>query len=245
MRSISHPPSSTPADRHAVKQDLITHLHATLPMLPDEHLTLLTASPAYALTSKDAKTLIALDDGDRLAYYLALVSHLHAAGAPADDPRTGRTAANWLLHDIPAALAPHGCALAPALLPEDTLAAMLAPLLAGTITLPTAKALLARALATVTSNDAPWSPATVATVLDAEGLRLQPLTNAAYTELAARLVADNAGMADKARAEAQRPGAGAGRGKVMWFVGQMVRADSEGRVQPKRAEGAVRAALGL
>ena len=214
-------------------------------MLPDEHLTLLTASPAHGLTSKDARTLIALDDGDRLAYYLALVSHLHAAGAPADDARTGRIAANWLLHDIPAALAPHGRALTPALLLEDTLAAVLAPLLAGTVTLPTAKALLARALAAAAADDVPWTPATVAAVLDAEGLRLQPLTDAAYVQLAARLVADNAGMADKARAEAQRPGAGAGKGKVMWFVGQMVRADSEGRVQPERAEGAVRAALGL
>lgn len=123
-------------------------------------------------------------------------------------------------------------------------------MLDGAITLPTAKSLLGRALAhSITApsanagESAPWTPETVSAVLDAENLRLTPLSDDEYAALAQLVIDDNVDMADKARADAKRPGKE--RGKVMWFVGQMVRRGEEGRVQPERAEGAVREALGL
>jgi aspartyl-tRNA(Asn)/glutamyl-tRNA(Gln) amidotransferase subunit B len=54
-------------------QDLISHVEETLPMLPDEVLHLLTTSPKYSLTEKDARILISFDDGDRAEYYLDVV----------------------------------------------------------------------------------------------------------------------------------------------------------------------------
>jgi aspartyl-tRNA(Asn)/glutamyl-tRNA(Gln) amidotransferase subunit B len=42
-------------------------------MLPDEVLHLLTTSPKYGLTEKDARILVSFDDGDRAEYYLDVV----------------------------------------------------------------------------------------------------------------------------------------------------------------------------
>ncbi len=54
-------------------QALISHVKETLPMLPDEVLHLLTTSPKYSLTEKDARILISFEDGDRAEYYLDVV----------------------------------------------------------------------------------------------------------------------------------------------------------------------------
>ena len=62
--------------RRFILKDLIQHVKDTLPQLPDELLSILTAntqSGGYDLTMKDAKTLISLDDGDRLEDYLEVV----------------------------------------------------------------------------------------------------------------------------------------------------------------------------
>ena len=42
-------------------------------MLPDQVLHLLTTSPKYSLTEKDARILVSFDDGDRAEYYLDVV----------------------------------------------------------------------------------------------------------------------------------------------------------------------------
>ena len=57
-------------------QDIIQHLRESLPMLPDDIANMLVQSSEYGLTIKDAKTLVALDDGDRLEYYLDVVEIL-------------------------------------------------------------------------------------------------------------------------------------------------------------------------
>lgn len=70
-----------------------------------------------------------------------------------------------------------------------------------------------------------------------------------YDSLAEEVVEGNPGMVEGVRDAAAKVEAPHGgkkiQGKVMWFVGQMVRKGEEGRVQPERAEGAVRRALGL
>lgn len=45
-------------------------------MLPDDIANMLVQSSEYGLTIKDAKTLAALNDGDRLEYYLDIVEIL-------------------------------------------------------------------------------------------------------------------------------------------------------------------------
>lgn len=47
------------------------HLRNTLPKLPDVNVDML--ANIYGLTTKDAITLLSLDDGERLEYYLNVI----------------------------------------------------------------------------------------------------------------------------------------------------------------------------
>lgn len=78
-------------------QDLIEHLKTTMPNLPDDNIETLVEGGEYKLTSKDASTLLLLDDGDRLDYYYDVVEQLQSKFA--DEPeilaRIGKAAGNW------------------------------------------------------------------------------------------------------------------------------------------------------
>jgi aspartyl-tRNA(Asn)/glutamyl-tRNA(Gln) amidotransferase subunit B len=66
-------------------------------MLSDDVINMLVDPKEYGLTHKDAGTLLILDDGDRLDYYLDVVQILR--GIFADDSailaRVGKVAGNW------------------------------------------------------------------------------------------------------------------------------------------------------
>ena len=93
----------------------------------------------------------------------------------------------------------------------------------------------------------------VTSLIETHNLRLVELTDDDYAHQAEQLVLDNADMAANARAEAEKALAQIkegrtkiSKGKIMWFVGQMMRRKgSEGRIQPERAEKAVRQALSV
>lgn len=68
------------------------------------------------------------------------------------------------------------------------------------------------------------------------------MTDAEYAALAEEVVAGNAKMAEQVR-DLKAKGAKGWEGKVMWFVGQMVRVGQEGRVEADRAGVAARKAL--
>jgi aspartyl-tRNA(Asn)/glutamyl-tRNA(Gln) amidotransferase subunit B len=78
-------------------QDLVDHLRATLPSLPDESIQSLSGSREYGITSKDASTLLLLDDGDRLDYYYSVVQHLRSTFSTNSEilARVGKSAGNW------------------------------------------------------------------------------------------------------------------------------------------------------
>jgi aspartyl-tRNA(Asn)/glutamyl-tRNA(Gln) amidotransferase subunit B len=69
------------------------HLKQTLPMLPDELLTMLTAD--HGLTLKDAKTLISLDDGARTDYYLDVVDQARIRLERKTPEGLGPAVGNW------------------------------------------------------------------------------------------------------------------------------------------------------
>jgi aspartyl-tRNA(Asn)/glutamyl-tRNA(Gln) amidotransferase subunit B len=79
-------------------------------------------------------------------------------------------------------------------------------------------------------------------IVDDEGLRLQPMTDADYEQLATEIIEQNPEMADVVRKEAEK-GKGREKGKVMWFVGQMMRRMENASAGP--AEGAVRRVIGV
>jgi aspartyl-tRNA(Asn)/glutamyl-tRNA(Gln) amidotransferase subunit B len=75
-------------------QDLISHLKLSLPKLPDTMVETLAAE--YGLTTKDAGTLLSLDDGDRLEYFFDVLSQLQGFNLPeVDQAHLGRVTGNW------------------------------------------------------------------------------------------------------------------------------------------------------
>ena len=76
-------------------KDLLAHITKSLPILPDRGLQILINE--YGLSVKDGKTLIGLDDGDRLDYFYAVIACLKAEGDDHLNDHTdfGKMAANW------------------------------------------------------------------------------------------------------------------------------------------------------
>jgi aspartyl-tRNA(Asn)/glutamyl-tRNA(Gln) amidotransferase subunit B len=75
----------------------VSHLRSALPASSDEMMKMLVTMPQFGLTSKDASTLLVLDDGERLEYYLDVVHHLQSmlSNSPDSLIRIGRIAGNW------------------------------------------------------------------------------------------------------------------------------------------------------
>ena len=78
-------------------QDIIQYLRESLPILPDDIANMLVQSSEYGLTIKDAKTLVALNDGDRLEYYLDIVEILGKEFSENSQSleKVGKIANNW------------------------------------------------------------------------------------------------------------------------------------------------------
>jgi aspartyl-tRNA(Asn)/glutamyl-tRNA(Gln) amidotransferase subunit B len=64
-------------------------------MLPDELLSMLTTDSLYGLTVKDAKTLLLLDDRERLDYYLDVVAQVQNRIRRDAVPGLGAIVGNW------------------------------------------------------------------------------------------------------------------------------------------------------
>lgn len=76
-------------------------------------------------------------------------------------------------------------------------------------------------------------------IMEQQNLRLTPLSQAEYKELARAVVEENPKMVRDARREK------GGGGKVGWFVGQIMARGREGCVEPGVAERVVREVLGV
>jgi len=79
------------------EQDLVDHLRANLPVLPDRVVDVLVEK--YGLSVKDAGTLLSFDNGDRLEYFFEVTNQLARARATKpSDPRfstLGKATGNW------------------------------------------------------------------------------------------------------------------------------------------------------
>lgn len=230
---------------------------------------MLTEDSTHGLTMKDARTMISLDDGDRLEFYLQTLALIKAEdSAKIISNKTGKLVANWVLHDLPTYLAaadapyPYDIAAptkddldrsATPVLSAYTLAAILVHLINGQITTPTARRLLSLLVLpsptsrTACANDEEQLPASnevaeqqISHLIDKHDLRLHELTPDEYVELVQRVVEANPDMAAKVRDEMAKSGMQKAKGKIMWFVGRMVKEGREGSVQPGRAEEVVR-----
>ena len=217
-----------------VGSSLVEHLRATLPELPDAAVARVQAD--YGLSSKDARTIVSLDDGDRLEFMEETVDLLKSklAAGTVDARKLGKTVGNWVLHELGGLLAnTEEASWDDVAITPTELADIIAHVLQKSITARVAKQLM------TTLNDLPAADArpTVDQLIDEGNLRLRPLSDEEYEAFAQAIMDENLDMV-----AAVKKGQ---KGKVMWFVGQMVRRGEEGTVEPEKAREVVERMLGI
>lgn len=211
-----------------ISEELVSHLRSKLPELPDR--TLARTIKDFGLTMKDAKTLLSFDDGDRLDYCAETVAktvqklaHQQSDGS-IDKAKVGKLTANWVLHEIGGLLTSDNREWSDLSVTSDDLASILTNLLRKQITARVGKQLLQQ-LYDEDSTDS----RTVDARIDEDNLRLRPMTKEALTALATSIMDENPEMVKAVREKGQK-------GKMMWFVGQIVRTADEGTVEADKAK---------
>ncbi|KAK3062469.1 hypothetical protein LTS18_003996, partial [Coniosporium uncinatum] len=217
-----------------VGDDVVRHLRETLPKLPDALSATLINAQTYGMSMKDAKTLVALDDGDRLDYYLEVVETLKGRLTPEEHGSVkggpGRVAGNWVLHELGGLLTAADVQWNSNGVTADKLAAIIAHIVKKEITGTTAKSLLA----SIFDGDG----RSVEQIIDEDNLRLRPMSDRDYDTMGKTLIDENPDMVQATKSKGQK-------GKIMWFVGQMMKNGEEGRVEAKRAEETMKRLLEL
>jgi len=213
-----------------VGEGLLDRMRESMPRLPDELLDVLTGEDGgYGMSIKDAKTLIGMDEGERLEYYFEAVERL--GGLLTNEERkmvrggVGRVVGNWVVHELTGLLTSADVQFDPTRVSAGNLASIIASVVKREVTGTTAKSLLA----TVFAGD----ERSVEQIIEEDNLRLRPMGDEEYVAMGKSLVEENPEMVRAIKVKGQK-------GKIMWFVGQMLKIGEEGRVEAKRAEETMR-----
>ena len=78
-------------------QKLVNHLRETLPLLPDQLVDMLQDKRRYGIPEKDARILVASDDGVMLEFYMDVVHYIKKSSSSQDidSQIIAKLAANW------------------------------------------------------------------------------------------------------------------------------------------------------
>ncbi|KAI1258731.1 GatB/GatE catalytic domain-containing protein [Xylariaceae sp. FL1019] len=222
--------------------DLITHLSTTMPLLPDVIITELITS--YGLSSKDAMSLVSLDNGGRVEYFYTVTSHLrslHPSQDPEDLKSSFLLAANWTLHELGRLTSERSDTSSPTLtfsedgtcpqVPAHHLASLIHALHTRQITAKVAKELLWA----IYRGRIPSEYATVAIAIEKENLQFHELDSEEYAALADKAVEGQDKLLKQFVGAETLP-----QGKLMFLVGRMIALGQEERVDPKSAEKVLR-----
>ncbi|KAK6359643.1 hypothetical protein TWF696_000787 [Orbilia brochopaga] len=88
-----------------IDESLVGHIKSTLPPLPDQIISELMSEP-FALTLKDARTMVDLDDGARVSYYKSIYDDIsNRPDAHSSSKHLGKLIGNWTLHELGGRLA--------------------------------------------------------------------------------------------------------------------------------------------
>lgn len=239
-----------------IGESLINHLRDTIGVLPDEEITILTKQ--FGLTVKDAMSLLSIHEAGMYHFFrdvvddlMALNGHPTTDGEAAEDnteksdayqktlSRIGRLAGNWVLHEMGGLNHPDANQENPldmgssghCRVSSTQVAELVDYLDKNRITGASAKKVLATLYQRsfgVESNDSVDTSVTklsAAEAIEAANLWFHPLSEAEYLELAESIL-------DMKVVEEILAGK---EGKVNFLLGKMMRADREGRVDPKKA----------
>ena len=217
-----------------ISEQVIDHLRDRLPQLPDELLQLLTENPEHGLTMKDAKTLLSFDDGDRVDFYFEVLEILKQILGKDAPKQLGRVVGNWVIHELGALLGRAETSWSKSPVTVNHLTSIILLLQRNKISNASAKQMLTLVFDGDTRD--------IETIAKKDNMLAQDLGSEAYTEVANLLVESNAEMVKAIKEKGQK-------GKVMWFVGQMMRQMSErhgkGSVNAEKAKAAVLQALDI
>lgn len=215
-----------------IGDDLLQHLQSTLGVLPDEEISIL--SDTYGLTIKDAMSLVSLNDGARVEYFRNVVDQLVVLSADTDLKRLGKLAGNWVLHELGGLASgaaeednvlqmtsEGGCIIS-----DTQLSSLIYYLDNNQITGKTAK----RLLPALFQNETQGVAKSVKEMIDEGRLWFTPLSDGEYEALARSVVEAHPQVVEEVLVGDKR-----GKGKLNFLLGQMVRMDEEGRMDPQRA----------
>ncbi|KAI1385967.1 aspartyl/glutamyl-tRNA amidotransferase subunit B [Hypoxylon trugodes] len=222
-----------------IGDDLVSHLREGMGELPDAEVDELIQR--FGLTPKDALSLVALDDGNRIEYFWNVVDLLSKRfGSDAyslEYLRGYQLAANWILHELGRLTSDRIEDAAQDLgftedgqchrVPVRHLTDILFYLHQRKITAKVAKELLWA----VFRRRIPDEYATMDAVLDEENLWFDELNEDEYVELAHAAAEGQEDVLNQFVDYKQYP-----QGKLMFLVGRMIRLGAEERIDPKEAE---------
>ncbi|QDS71751.1 hypothetical protein FKW77_009020 [Venturia effusa] len=215
-----------------ISDDLVSHLRATLPALPDSILTTLTTGPTHGLTMKDAKTLLSSEDGDRLEYYFDVHAQLQAKPGLDQPKQLGRVVGNWVIHELGGLFSKAETPWSAQQVSSSSLAAIISKVLQKKVSHDSGKKIMAMIFA--------GDERRVSIIAKENKMIMQDISEDIYTQTAETLVRDNPEMAKAIKEKGQT-------GKMMWFVGQMMKRitqqTGQGGVKPELAKKAIAKAL--
>ncbi|KAL8822294.1 MAG: hypothetical protein Q9191_006968 [Dirinaria sp. TL-2023a] len=205
-----------------ISQDLIDHISSTLPELPDQSIHNLTHE--LGLQLKDAKIIVASDNGEQLQYFdKTLSSLIRLVGEDGNEGATeeatqryARLVANWIVHELPGIRSTKD--ESPGLTSFWSIDRVLHNLVRGKITAQTAKKLL--------MMRADGDRRDIDDIIKQDGLELRQLSRETYMDMAQSLIGANQRMVEKIK-KGQA-------GKLKWFVGQMMKQGGRS-VDPEQA----------
>ncbi|TAQ88699.1 hypothetical protein B7494_g2984 [Chlorociboria aeruginascens] len=212
-----------------IGDDLLNHLESSLGILPDEEIQILV--DVYGLTTKDAMSLVSMNEGGRVEYYRNVVDQLCVLQPEDKLAKLGKIAGNWVLHEMGGLISDAteeenaleitidgGCVI-----PSQKLADLIHYLDGEKITGRSAK----RLLASLFENEKAGIEKDIKTMINDGGLWFNPLSAAEYEELGQSVLDEDSKIVEQILAGQA--------GKINFLVGQMMRKAEEGRVDAQKA----------
>jgi aspartyl-tRNA(Asn)/glutamyl-tRNA(Gln) amidotransferase subunit B len=237
-----------------IGSDLVEHLRASMGVLPDSEIDELVSS--YGLSSKDAISLMLLDNGGRIQYFYnvldAMEQRLRADFPSVTSADHAILVANWCLHELgklsvkdantealgkELTFTPTGDCL----IPPDSLADILFYLHRRRITANLAKDLLWAVFRGEIGSQG--SHKTVTEAIEKLDLWFKELSDKEYRDLARDVLEGEEKVLKDFEKFTSDQGKAYPQGKLMFLVGKMMRKGQEQRMDPKSAEGAMRAVI--
>ncbi|KAF9695006.1 hypothetical protein EKO04_006721 [Ascochyta lentis] len=211
-----------------IAQDLVDHLRANLPVLPDRIVSVLVDK--YGLSTKDAGTLLSFDNGDRLEYFFEVTNQLarvrNIRPSDAEFPVLGKAVGNWVLMELGSLYKDEDWSATR--VPPEVLVSIVSQLLQKRITSRSAKKLLLMKFEGDERH--------VERLIEDHNMVLRPLSPREYSDFAQILLNEKPDMVRDIVEKGQEK-------KIKWFVGQMMARSPEGTVEADVAEQTIKELL--